>query len=80
MLNASTNVSEIGNELCRVYPDAPFSATYCDRKGVRSWSLRSVGDFDVSEVARRYNGGGHRNSAGFATEIGEFPAGFLWGE
>ena len=80
VLNASANVSEIGNELCRVYPAAPFSATYCDRKGVRSWSLRSVGDFDVSEVARRYGGGGHRNSAGFATEIGTFPIGFLWGE
>ena len=80
VLNASTNVSEIGNELCRVYPDAPFSATYCDRKGVRSWSLRSVGDFDVSEVARRYNGGGHKNSAGFATEVDTFPDDFLWGE
>jgi len=80
VLNASTNVSEIGNELCRQYPDAPFSATYCDRKGVRSWSLRSVGDFDVSEVARRYSGGGHQNSAGFAVGIGEFPDDFLWGE
>jgi len=80
VVNCSANVSEVGNELCRQYPAAPFSATYCDRKGVRSWSLRSVGDFDVSEVARRYGGGGHRNSAGFATEIGTFPIGFLWGE
>ena len=80
VLNCSANVSEVGNELCRQYPDAPFSATYCDRKGVRSWSLRSVGDFDVSEVARRYGGGGHRQAAGFATGIGEFPADFLWGE
>ena len=80
VVNCSANVSEVGNELCLVYPDAPFSATYCDRKGVRSWSLRSVGDFDVSEVARRYGGGGHCNSAGFATEIGTFPIGFLWGE
>ena len=80
VLNCSANVSEVGNELCRVYPDAPFSATYCDRKGVRSWSLRSVGLFDVSEVAQRYGGGGHCNAAGFATGIGEFPADFIWGE
>ena len=80
VVNCSANVSEVGNELCRVYPDAPFSATYCDRKGVRAWSLRSVGSFDVSEVARRYGGGGHCNSSGFATDIGEFPADFLWGE
>ena len=78
VVNCSANVSEVGNELCRQYPAAPFSATYCDRKGVRSWSLRSVGDFDVSEVARRYGGGGHCRAAGFATGIGEFPADFLW--
>jgi len=77
VLNCSANVSEVGNELCRAYPDAPFSATYCDRKGVRSWSLRSVGGFDVSEIARRYGGGGHSRAAGFATPIGTWPENFL---
>ena len=80
VLNCSANVSEVGNELCRQYPDAPFSVTYCDRKGVRSWSLRSVGDFDVSEVARRYGGGGHQRAAGFATEVDTVSDDFLWGE
>lgn len=70
VLNCSSVVSEVGNELCREYPDAPFSATYCDRKDVRSWSLRSIGDFDVSTVARAFGGGGHKNAAGFATDIG----------
>lgn len=28
-------------------------------------SLRSIGDFDVSLIAARYGGGGHRNAAGF---------------
>lgn len=31
----------------------------------KEYSLRSRGDFDVSEVAKRYGGGGHKNAAGF---------------
>jgi phosphoesterase RecJ-like protein len=27
-------------------------------------SLRSVGDFDVSKLAKEYGGGGHKNAAG----------------
>jgi oligoribonuclease NrnB/cAMP/cGMP phosphodiesterase (DHH superfamily) len=68
--NCSANVSEVGNRLCAEYPEAQFSVTYCDRKGVRSWSLRSVGEFDVSRIARLLGGGGHKNAAGFSTEIG----------
>lgn len=67
--NASANISELGNEMCVAYPDAPFSASYCDRKDCRSWSLRSVGDFDVSAIAKAFGGGGHRNAAGFTTTL-----------
>lgn len=28
-------------------------------------SLRSIGNFDVSEIARKFGGGGHKNAAGF---------------
>jgi nanoRNase/pAp phosphatase (c-di-AMP/oligoRNAs hydrolase) len=31
-------------------------------------SLRSVGDFDVSKIAKYYGGGGHRNAAGFIVD------------
>jgi oligoribonuclease NrnB/cAMP/cGMP phosphodiesterase (DHH superfamily) len=68
--NCSANVSEVGNVLCKEYPEAPFSVTYCDRKDVRSWSLRSVGDFDVSRIAKAFSGGGHARASGFSTEIG----------
>lgn len=30
----------------------------------RSISFRSVGDFDVSEIAKKYGGGGHKNASG----------------
>lgn len=69
VLNCTANVSEVGNELCKTYPDAAFSASYCDRAdGKRSYSLRSIGDFDVSEIAKRYGGGGHRNASGFTVD------------
>lgn len=70
VLNLSTNVSETGNQMCVRYPNAMFSASYCDRAdGKRTYSLRSVGDFDVSAIARAFGGGGHRNAAGFSVPI-----------
>jgi hypothetical protein len=33
--------------------------------GKFQYSLRSRGELDVSEIAKRYGGGGHKNSAGF---------------
>lgn len=71
VLNCSENISEVGNKLCELYPEALFSASYCDRAdGKRSYSLRSVGDFDVSAIAKQMGGGGHRNAAGFAVDLG----------
>lgn len=35
-------------------------------------SLRSEGDFDVSEIAKMYGGGGHKNAAGFSIEVEPF--------
>lgn len=32
------------------------------------YSLRSIGDFDVSEVAKALGGGGHKNAAGFVAD------------
>lgn len=44
----------------------PFAAGYF-RRGDGRWqfSLRSRSDFDVSEIAKRYGGGGHKQAAGF---------------
>ena len=52
------------------YSDTPFAACYfCRADGKRQWSLRSRGNFDVSEVARRFGGGGHNNAAGYTEAI-----------
>lgn len=66
VVNSPVLISELGEELARVpgvdfalvwYYDHPDRSTRC--------SLRSVGDFDVSVIARHYGGGGHRNASGF---------------
>lgn len=68
--NATLYWSEVGEKLCEQFPDAPFSASYFDRgDGKRQWSLRSRSDFDVSEVARKLGGGGHKQAAGFETDL-----------
>jgi len=49
----------------------PFAACYFDGADCRTFSLRSRGDgMDVSKIAKRYGGGGHRNAAGFRVPIG----------
>lgn len=71
VVNASILFSEVGNELCKMYPQALFSAYYFDRlaDNTRQWGLRSIGDFDVSEVAKEFGGGGHKNAAGFIEKL-----------
>ncbi|PWC98011.1 phosphohydrolase [Azospirillum sp. TSO5] len=49
----------------------PFAASYYDGKDARHFSLRSQADgADVSEIARRYGGGGHARAAGFRMPLG----------
>ena len=70
VVNATCHTSEIGDQLNADYPDRPFSASYSDLgDGRRKWSLRSRGEFDVSEVAKKFGGGGHQNAAGFIEAI-----------
>ena len=60
-------VSDVANELLIRFPNAPFAACYVDAYGSRTWSLRSSdGREDVSEIAKSFGGGGHRNAAGFS--------------
>ena len=64
--NATVFFSEVGELLCQLHPEAPFAGYYFDRSdGTQQWGLRSQGDFDVSEVAKSYGGGGHQGAAGF---------------
>lgn len=67
VVNASSLFSEIAGELSQGYP---FAAVWFDRDdGVRQYSLgsRPPDGIDVSEIARRFGGGGHFHAAGFET-------------
>ena len=75
-INATSQMSEIGSELCKGYP---FSATWFQIAGKRIYSLRSdKGGLDVGLIAKavgdrikasegnEYGGGGHKHAAGFS--------------
>jgi uncharacterized protein len=64
-------ISDACNLLCQLHPDKPFAASYYlkgDRTG-ECWSLRSIGNFDVSAIALKFGGGGHKNAAGFTKKL-----------
>lgn len=58
-----TMSSDAGHDLAK---GRPFAGCYWDTPDGRIFSLRSNNEgIDVSEVAKQYGGGGHRNAAGF---------------
>ena len=58
-----TMSSDAGHEMAK---GRPFAACYWDTPEGRVFSLRSNDEgVDVSEVAKQYGGGGHRNASGF---------------
>jgi len=63
--------SEVGNQLCLVNPSIKYAHTYYinDKENKIINSLRSVGEFDVSVIAKKHGGGGHRNAAGFTLNL-----------
>lgn len=63
------NCSEVGAELAKTND---VSLTWFERSdGMIQFSLRSVGDIDVSEIAKGFKGGGHKNASGFQLSLFE---------
>ena len=64
--NSSVFLSEVGERLLELNPEAKFSGYYFDRAdGKRQWGLRSRKSFDCSLIAKAMGGGGHPQAAGF---------------
>lgn len=62
------NTSELVGHLAE-QPDTPFAVGWFQRAdGKYQYSLRSRSEFDVSELAKLFGGGGHRQAAGFTVE------------
>ena len=68
-VNTPLLASEACEALLENFPGAPFAAAYADQRNRRKWSLRSSGEFDVTEVAQLMGGGGHHHAAGFLEDI-----------
>lgn len=78
-----TLTSDAGHLMCQPYASPnlqgemvapPFAACYWDTAEGRVFSLRSIeGGADVSEIAKQYGGGGHKNAAGFRLPHGAAP-------
>lgn len=63
------NASDAADAMLKKYPEATYSLTYFQRSdSTWQYSLRSRSDFDVSEIAECFGGGGHAQAAGFETD------------
>lgn len=69
--NSSDLASEIGNGICLSKELAvDFAVVYCiTNDDDVLLSFRSTGDFDVSEIAKKFGGGGHKNASGAKINI-----------
>ncbi|MEI6296949.1 MAG: DHHA1 domain-containing protein [bacterium] len=63
VVNSSVYISQVGHVLSRKNP--PVGVIWSVRGGRVTVSLRSDGTVDVSKLAGKYNGGGHKAAAGF---------------
>ena len=71
-VNSSILISEIGDALIKKLP--PIAVIWFKAGNKKRASLRSNGEIDVSKIAEKYGGGGHKCAAGFAIESGDlFP-------
>jgi oligoribonuclease NrnB/cAMP/cGMP phosphodiesterase (DHH superfamily) len=69
-VNASSQRAQIGHELAlRAAFGTPAGAVYRLAGRRVDVSLYSIGEFDVSQLAARFGGGGHRNAAGFSVPL-----------
>ena len=64
VVNSSILISEIGDVLIKRLP--PMAIIWFEAGDVKRISLRSNGKVDVSKIAEKYGGGGHKCAAGFA--------------
>lgn len=68
--------SAVGNLLAERHP--PFAIVWYRYGGAFHVSIRSIGEFNVAEIAERYGGGGHRNAASIrAATFADLPFSFL---
>jgi len=68
--NVVSDISETGNSIAK--QSGTFSLTFFVTQTEVVCSLRSIGDYDVTPIAKLYGGGGHKNAAGFKVNVAHF--------
>ena len=68
--NVVNDISEIGNAIAN--KSGTYSLTFFVQGDEVICSLRSIGDYDVSVIAKAYGGGGHKNASGFKMPVLQF--------
>lgn len=64
------NASEMADALLKKCPSAHYSMTYFQRGDSRwEYELRSRSELDVSEIAKKFGGGGHAQASGMDTKL-----------
>jgi oligoribonuclease NrnB/cAMP/cGMP phosphodiesterase (DHH superfamily) len=77
-VNAVYQRAAIGHELSkRARFGRPWGLVYRVTGSQVDCSIYSTGDLDISAVAARYGGGGHRNASGFSVPLSEWTARFV---
>lgn len=76
-VNATSERSSIGHELAQSASVESWGCVYRIEGDTVLATLYSIGEFDVSAIAARYGGGGHRNAAGFSVPLERWLAEFV---
>lgn len=74
-VNSPVLQSDLGHALVKKFP--PLGIVWSEKGGMLRVSLRSDGKLDVSKLAVRFGGGGHKAAAGFSIPLKN---GFPWKE
>jgi uncharacterized protein len=67
-INTNVLISDVGNELAKQSGTFGLVWHMKDHE-IAKCSLRSIGDYDVSGLAKCFGGGGHKNAAGFEISV-----------
>lgn len=80
-INTSQYSSVLGNKLVELnlsIDKEPIGIVYHHAAGRVKISLRSSGEADVSKIAKKYGGGGHKNASGMSVDsFGKLPFTFI---
>lgn len=77
VVNCPVWQSEIGNRLCRMYPETKFALVYFVDGMNASISLRSDNKKPVNVIAQKFGGNGHPNAAGCRIVMEDFVSNVL---